>query len=127
MHPVVFIPDNVSSCKVAPTDIVTFPTPILRPTLYVKFPTTDENKGFGTGKLDFGAGVALSKWLGNWQPFAEGRYIVQGASHDETGAVNFVTADTEVAYSWNDHLVTSGYVRYGSKFLTTWLLLLKHA
>ncbi len=91
-------------------------TPQLRPTLYAKFPTADENKGFGTGKFDFGAGVALSKWLGNWQPFAEGRYVVQGASHDETGAVNFVTVDTGIAYSWNDHLVTSGYVRYGSKF-----------
>ena len=91
-------------------------SPNLRPTLYVKFPTADENKGFGTGKFDFGAGVAVSKWLGNWQPFAEGRYVVQGASHDETGAENFVTADTGIAYSWSDHLTTSGFARYGSKF-----------
>jgi hypothetical protein len=87
----------------------------LRPTIYVKFPTADESNGSGTGKFDFGAGVAVSKWLGNWQPFAEGRFVVQGAAHDETGAENFVTADTGVSYSWNANLSTSGFARYGSK------------
>ncbi len=86
----------------------------LRPTVYLKFPTADASKGLGTGKFDFGAGVEVSKWLGNWQPFAEGRYIVQGASHDETGAENFITADAGVAYSWNDRLVTSAYARFGT-------------
>ena len=33
-------------------------SPRIRPTLYVKFPTAAESKGFGTGKFDFGAGVA---------------------------------------------------------------------
>lgn len=88
-------------------------SPRIRPSLYLKFPTADESKGFGTGKYDFGAGVAASKWFGNWQPFAEGRYIIQGA-HDETGALNFVTADAGVAYSWSESLVTSTYVRFGS-------------
>lgn len=90
-------------------------SPNLRPTLYIKFPTADVSKGFGTGEIDFGAGIAVSKWLGNWQPFAEGRYVVQGASHDETGAENFVTADTGISYSWSDTVITSGFVRYGSK------------
>lgn len=89
-------------------------SPLLRPTVYVKFPTADESKGFGTGKFDIGAGVAVSKWLGNWQPFAEGRYIIQGASHDETGAHNFVTVDAGVSYSWSESLVTSAYSRFGS-------------
>jgi hypothetical protein len=89
-------------------------SPNVRPTLYVKFPTADENKNFGTGKFDFGAGVAVSKWLGNWQPFAEGRYIIQGASHDETGANNFVTADAGIGYSWNERLLTSAYSHFGT-------------
>lgn len=89
-------------------------SPRIRPTIYLKFPTASENNGFGTGKFDFGAGVAVSKWVGNWQPFAEGRYIIQGAANDETGALNFVTADAGVAYSWNDRLVTSTFTRFGS-------------
>lgn len=89
-------------------------SPLIRPTIYLKFPTADESKGFGTGKFDFGGGVAVSKWLGSWQPFAEGRYIVQGAAHDETGALNFVTADAGVAYSWNERLATSMFARFGS-------------
>lgn len=90
-------------------------SPQMRPTLYVKFPTADESRGFGTGEFDYGGGVAVSKWLGNWQPFAEGRYIVQGGAHDETGALNFVTADAGVAYSWSERLATSMYARFGSR------------
>lgn len=90
-------------------------TPQLRPTAYVKFPTADDSKGFGTGKFDYGVGLAASKWLGNWQPFIEGRYIVQGAAGDETGAKNFYTADAGVAYSWSGTLLTSAYSRFGSE------------
>ena len=86
----------------------------LRPTMYVKFPTADESKGFGTGKFDFGVGITASKWLGNWQPYTEGRFIVQGASHNDTGAENYVTADVGVAYSWNERFVTSAYTRLGT-------------
>ena len=89
-------------------------TPQLRPTAYVKFPTADDSKGFGTGKFDFGVGLAASKWLGNWQPFAEGRYIIQGTSNAETGAKDFYTADAGVAYIWSDRLSTSTYARFGS-------------
>jgi hypothetical protein len=87
---------------------------LVRPTLYIKFPTADESKGFGTGKFDFGAGVALSKWLGSWQPFTEGRYIVQGAANDGSGALNFLTVDAGLAYRWTERLVTSVYARTGS-------------
>ena len=90
----------------------------LRPTLYVKFPTADESRGMGTGKFDFGAGVSVSKWLGNWQPFAEGRYIVQGGSHAETGAENFLTVDAGVAYSWSERFATSAFARFGSPMYT---------
>ncbi|MHB8058851.1 MAG: hypothetical protein ACYDHC_13270 [Desulfuromonadaceae bacterium] len=90
-------------------------TPYIRPTFYVKFPTADDTKGLSTGKLDVGPGLAVSKWLGNWQPFAEGRYIFQGASYDETGAMNFLTADAGVGYSWGERLFTSVYGRSGSR------------
>lgn len=90
-------------------------TPLLRPTIYVKFPTADDTKGLGTGKFDAGPGLAVSKWLGNWQPFAEGRYIFQGASYNETGALDFVTVDSGVGYSWSERLVTSAYARFGSR------------
>lgn len=88
--------------------------PRIRPSVYLKFPTANASNGSGTGKFDIGAGVAVSKWLGNWQPFAEGRFVVQGAAHDEAGAENFVTADAGIAYSWNDRLATSAFARFGS-------------
>ncbi|OHB33446.1 MAG: hypothetical protein A2X84_08425 [Desulfuromonadaceae bacterium GWC2_58_13] len=55
-------------------------TPQVRPTLYLKFPTADEDKGLGTGEFDYGPGLTLSKWLGDWHLFAEGLYVVQGDS-----------------------------------------------
>lgn len=89
-------------------------SPRIRPTIYLKFPTASESKGLGTGQFDFGAGVAVSKWLGNWQPFTEGRYIVQGAANDGTGAKDFVTADAGMSYSWTERFVTSAYARFGT-------------
>ncbi|MEI7816634.1 MAG: transporter [Desulfuromonadales bacterium] len=89
-------------------------TPHLRPTLYLKFPTAAESKEFSTGELDFGAGLAVSKWFGNWQPFTEVRYVVQGGSHAVSGAENFLTVDTGIAFSMNEHLMTSMYARFGS-------------
>lgn len=89
-------------------------SPRIRPTVYLKFPTASESKGLGTGQFDFGAGVAVSKWLGNWQPFTEGRYIIQGEANDGTGAKDFITADAGIAYSWSGRFVTLGYARFGS-------------
>ena len=37
--------------------------PRIRPTLYLKIPTADEDKGLGTGEFDFGPGLTLGKWL----------------------------------------------------------------
>lgn len=89
-------------------------TPHVRPTAYLKFPTASESDGLGTGAYDAGAGLAVSKWLGNWQPFAEGRYIVQGVIDDSHGGRNFVTADAGVAYGWSEQVVTLVYARFGS-------------
>jgi len=55
-------------------------TPQIRPTFYLKFPTADEDKGLGTGEFDYGPGVTLSKWQGDWHLFAEGLYVFQGDS-----------------------------------------------
>lgn len=54
--------------------------PQLRASLYLKAPTADEEKGLGTGEWDWGPGLGVSKWLGNWHLFAEGRYVFQGDS-----------------------------------------------
>jgi len=54
--------------------------PQIRPMAFVKFPTADENKSLGTGEFDGGGAVEVSKWFGNWNPFAEAGYTVQGKS-----------------------------------------------
>lgn len=57
-------------------------SPLLRPLLYAKFPTADENKGLGTGAFDFGGGLSLAKNFGPWSTYAEALYIVPGSSSD---------------------------------------------
>lgn len=54
--------------------------PRVRPLLYVKLPTADEDKGLGTGEFDMGGGLSLDKWIGDWRPFGEAVWIVQGSS-----------------------------------------------
>lgn len=55
-------------------------TPQLRPTLYVKFPTADEEKNLGTGELDLGVGLEMSKWIERWYLYGFGSYVSQGAN-----------------------------------------------
>jgi hypothetical protein len=81
---------------------------------YLKFPTADEDKGLGTGSFDWGPGVLLSKWLGDWQPFAEGRYIFQGASREETGARDYLLADVGLGYGWSENLYLAVFSRTGT-------------
>jgi hypothetical protein len=52
--------------------------PQIRPSVFIKFPTADKNKSLGTGEFDEGFAVEASKWFGNWNPFAEAGYTVQG-------------------------------------------------
>ncbi|WP_236026095.1 transporter [Geomonas azotofigens] len=54
--------------------------PRIRPYLFVKFPTGDENKALGTGAFDEGGAVEIFKQLGNWYTFAEAGYTLQGRS-----------------------------------------------
>ncbi|MBI5141573.1 MAG: transporter [Nitrospirae bacterium] len=52
--------------------------PRIRPSIYLKFPTADREKGLGTGEHDGGIAVNLSKWLGDCYAYAEAGYNIQG-------------------------------------------------
>jgi len=71
--------------------------PSVRPLLYLKFPTADEDKGLGTGEFDVGAGIGAAKWFGPWYTFAEARYIFQGSNSD-LGLKDYATAEGEAGY-----------------------------
>lgn len=89
-------------------------SPQLGLTCYLKFPTADEDKGLGTGSFDWGPGLTLSKWLGDWQPFLEARYIFQGASREETGARDYLLAEAGLGYGWSEELYAALLARAGS-------------
>ncbi|MFN2367335.1 MAG: transporter [Desulfurivibrionaceae bacterium] len=71
--------------------------PGLRPLLYLKLPTGDEDKALGTGEFDIGGGIGIFKWIGQWYTFVEGRYIFQG-SNDALGLEDFGTLEGEIGY-----------------------------
>jgi hypothetical protein len=71
--------------------------PQIRPMAFVKFPTADKNKSLGTGEFDEGISVEMSKWLGNWNPFAEAGYTMQGKSALFT-LKNYMTYNAGVGY-----------------------------
>ena len=81
---------------------------------YLKFPTADADQGLGTGAFDWGAGLHLAKWLGDWQPFVEGRYVFQGASRAQNGARDYFLADAGLGYGWNEDLYFAGFSRVGT-------------
>ena len=60
-------------------------TPKVRPTLYLKVPSGDLDRGLGTGTVEAGPGFSVSKWLGNVQLFGEGAYIFQNSKSDYPG------------------------------------------
>lgn len=65
-------------------------TPKVRPTFYVKVPSGDPDRGLGTGTVEAGPGLSVSKWLGNVQFFGEGAYIFQNSKSDYPGR-NYVS------------------------------------
>ena len=65
-------------------------TPKVRPTLYVKVPSGDLDRGLGTGTMEAGPGLSVSKWLGNVYLFGEGAYIFQNSKSDYPGR-NYVS------------------------------------
>jgi len=80
--------------------------PAVRPLLYLKFPTGDEDKGLGTGEFDLGAGIGASKWFGPWYTFAEGRYIFQG-SNSTLGLKDYATVEGEAGYRMSRRFLPS--------------------
>lgn len=52
--------------------------PQLRASLYVKTPTASTSDGLGTGEFDYGGGIDLSKWYGDFHLAAETTYTWQG-------------------------------------------------
>jgi len=87
--------------------------PLLRPSLYVKFPTTDEANGLGTGEFDFGAGIGVAKWLGNWFVALDGMYMMPGTSA-QYQSDNYWTYTAAVDYPLTERLF-AGLALSGSK------------
>ena len=78
--------------------------PRVRPYLFVKFPTGDENKALGTGAFNEGGAVELSKQLGYWYTFAEAGYTFQGHS-SVLSLKDYFTFDAGAGYAVTDRLL----------------------
>jgi len=65
-------------------------SPKVRPILYWKVPTGDPDRGLGTGTMEAGPGLSVSKWLGSVQLFGEGAYIFQNSDSNYAGQ-NYVS------------------------------------
>ncbi len=88
-------------------------TPRIRPTLYLKAPTGDKEHGLGTGTFEGGPGVSVSKWLGDFQLFAEGAYIFQDSTSDYQGK-NYVSYSAGGGVQATDRLFVSLYAKGSS-------------
>lgn len=77
--------------------------PQLRMTAYLKFPTADRDMGLGTGEFDAGPGVSLDKWRGDWNLFAESRYVFQGES-DLYATNDYLSYTAGIGYQLNNGL-----------------------
>lgn len=75
--------------------------PQIRPNAFVKFPTADKDRALGTGEFDEGFAVELSKWLGDWNTFAEVGYTIQGKTAD-LPLRNMMTYNAGVAWQVSD-------------------------
>lgn len=59
--------------------------PKIRPTIYLKAPTGDDELGLGTGTYEIGPGLSLSKWFDDVQLFAEAAYVFQDSTSSYLG------------------------------------------
>lgn len=62
----------------------------IRSTIYLKIPSGDLSRGLGTGTVEAGQGLSVSRWLGNVQLFGEGAYIFQNSNSNYPGR-NYVS------------------------------------
>lgn len=77
--------------------------PQIRPSLYVKFPTANSSDGLGTGEFDAGAGVEVTKWLGDLHLTGEGMYTWQGIT-EGFGLKNYFSYTGGVGYQLTEQL-----------------------
>jgi hypothetical protein len=88
-------------------------TPKIRPTLYLKAPTGDKERGLGTGTFEAGPGFSVSKWLSDFQLFAEGAYIFQDSNSVYQGK-NYVSYSAGGGLQATDRLFVSLYAKGSS-------------
>ena len=87
--------------------------PKIRPTLYLKAPTGDKERGLGTGTFEAGPGLSVSKWLGDIQLFVEGAYIFQDSSSSYQGR-NYLSYGAGGGVQATDRLFVSLYAKGSS-------------
>lgn len=88
-------------------------SPKIRPTVYLKLPSGDKDRGLGTGTFEGGPGLSVSKWLGDFQLFAEGAYILQDSNATYAGK-NYVSYSAGGGLQATDRLFASLYVKGSS-------------
>ncbi|MHB8772343.1 MAG: transporter [Syntrophales bacterium] len=88
-------------------------TPRVRPTFYLKVPSGDLDRGLGTGTLEAGPGISVSKWMGRFQLFGEGAYIFQNSKSDYPGR-NYVSYLGGAGIQTTDRLFVSVQARGSS-------------
>jgi hypothetical protein len=104
--------------------------PLIALTARVKLPTANEQLGLGTGALDYGFGVELSKMFGeNWIGFLDAGYNIIGDPDGlpfqnqhwyDVGAGYFVTKDFLVsAYFEEYRAIVPGFVNARDVFFAT--------
>lgn len=75
--------------------------PQIKLTGLLKIPTADSDEGLGSGSLDWGPGIGISKWLGKWLLFAQVRYIFCGSS-DSYESEDHFTQEADIGYQFTD-------------------------
>lgn len=88
-------------------------TPKLRPTFYLKLPSGDRDRGLGTGTIEAGPGLSVSKWLGDFQLFAEAAYILQDSNAVYAGK-NYLSYSAGGGMQATDRLFVSLYAKGSS-------------
>jgi hypothetical protein len=84
--------------------------PKIRPTLYLKAPSGDKDHGLGTGTFEIGPGLSFSKWLGDFQLFAEGAYIFQDSVSSYLGK-DYISYSAGGGLQATDRLFVSLYAK----------------
>lgn len=87
--------------------------PRIRPNLYLKLPTGDDDNGLGTGTFEAGPGLSLSKWLGDFQLFGDGAYILQDSTSTYQGK-NYLAYTAGGGVQLSDRLFVSLFAKGSS-------------